>query len=418
MKRRNFLRTSFAGSAMLTTPGLFAFEPGFMQNLFPTIKEPRNLYGSLQGVIEGIRANNLQDLNSIKWRKNNPAGTYSQWQALARKCLMDGLSYDPGPLNIKAETLEKTDRGFYTIEKIRFNTTPWHRLEGYFLLPKGIKKPVPAIIALHCWGGPMCWGKDRIVNTGRDHELLQGHRQKYYAGVYLTEELVRRGYAVIAVDAHHFGTRIPRGIDGIPMEVDPYSLSVDEYTRLDEKVRGLVNHGLTQLYWAGTTWAGLNYFDDSRCIDYLLSRPEVNREKIGVTGLSGGAWRTNMLAALDTRIKASVSVGWMTTGDLMQKYNVRGAVGTFCMLPGVWNRIDIPDLAAMSAPNACMIVVNDRDHLFPTEGKDKYKADIKSAFDWAGSGNNFAFYSEDDVHCYNAGIQKKSFEWFDKHLKS
>jgi dienelactone hydrolase len=417
MKRRNFIRTSAMSSAFLASKGIQAFQTENLQPELPTIKKPLNLYGSLESVIEGIRANNALDLNSVNWRKKNPGGTFKQWQSLARKCVLNGLNYDPGILNLNPERMEVKDRGEFTLEKVRFNTTPWHRLEGYFLLPKGVKYPVPGIVALHAWGGPMCFGKDRIVNSGRDHEVLASHRKDAYDGVYLAEEIARRGYAVIVIDAHHFGPRIPKGINDIPIDVDPFSLSADEYKKLDEKVRSLLYYGLTQLNWAGTTWAGLNYYDDSRCIDYLLSRPEVNPEKIGVTGLSGGGWRTDMLAALDPRIKASVSVGWMTTGDMLQLYNIRGAVGTFCLLPGVWNRLDIPDLAAMSAPNACMVVVGNQDLLFPTEGKEKYRADIKAVFDWAGCSNKVSFYTPDTVHCYNRDIQEKAFTWFDNHLK-
>ena len=49
-------------------------------------------------------------------------------------------------------------------------------------------------------------------------------------------------------------------------------------------------------------------------------------DRIGCTGLSGGGWRTNIMAALEPRIKAAVAVGWMTTGDTQQPYNLAGAV--------------------------------------------------------------------------------------------
>src|SRR5437667_153304 len=114
---------------------------------------------------------------------------------------------------------------------------------------------------------------------------------------------------------------------------------------------------------AGATSCGVNFGDDSRCVDYLLSRKEVDKDRIGVTGLSGGGWRTNILAALDDRIQAAVPLGWMTTGDHQQPYNVAGAIGTFCLLPGVWDRIDIPDLMAMAAPKACMVVSGKQDIL-------------------------------------------------------
>ena len=124
-------------------------------------------------------------------------------------------------------------------------------------------------------------------------------------------------------------------MDDIPAEYDPFELSVDEYEELDQHVRAALYLGVRQLNWAGTTWTGVNFYDDSRYVDYLISRSEVASDRIGCTGLSGGGWRTNILAALDRRVKASVSVGWMTTGDYQQVYNVDGAIGTFCLLPGV-----------------------------------------------------------------------------------
>lgn len=416
MERRKFIKTSAISSAALASTSLFSFASGEAPSPLPTIKDPRNLYGSLEVVMEGIRAHNPQDLSLPNWRKKNPQGRFEAWRSAARNCLKQGLNYNPGPLNLAPEVVDKQERDGYTLELVRFNTTPWHRLEAYFLLPTGVDYPVPGMVALHAWGGPMCFGKDRIVNGGRDHPILVKHRQEYYDGAYLAEEYVKRGYAVIVIDAHHFGNRVPKGINDIPAEFDPFSLSVEEFREVDDKVRSLLYYGVRQLNWAGTTWAGLNYFDDSRCVDYLLSRPEVDGERIGVTGLSGGGWRTNILAALDSRIKASVSVGWMTTGDMQQHYNVAGAIGTFCLLPGVWNRLDIPDLAAMSAPNACMVVVGTEDILFPTEGKMMAKEQIRAAFDWAGIPDKQFFYSPKAVHCYNHDIQEKAFAWFGKHL--
>ncbi len=174
--------------------------------------------------------------------------------------------------------------------------------------------------------------------------------------------------------------------------------------------------GVRQLNWAGTTWAGLNYADDSRCVDYLLSRPEVDPERIGCTGLSGGGWRTNMLAALDERVKASVSVGWMTTSDYQQIYNVSGAIGTFCLLPGVWDRIDVPDLIAMTAPNAAMVVSGQRDPLFPPEGQTEAARQIEAAFAWAGCTENCHNYMPDKEHCYDAEIQREALEFLAHHL--
>jgi hypothetical protein len=123
------------------------------------------------------------------------------------------------------------------------------------------------------------------------------------------------------------------------------------------------------------------------------------------------------MAALEPRIKAAVSVGWMTTGDTQQPYNLAGAIGTFCLLPGVWNRIDIPDLIAMAAPKAVMVVSGTKDLLFPPQGQREAERQIADAYRWAGLPARFRNYAPDKDHCYDAEIQAEALAWLDMHLK-
>ena len=380
-------------------------------------RQPLRLYGSMEKLIRGIRDHRALDLNSEYYHEAKPDQSYQQWQQQARHCLRTGLHYDQGPLDLNAEVLRREETDEIIRELVTFDTAPWFRVKGYFLMPKNAQRPLPGLVVFHAWGGPMLFGKERIVNTGRDHPVLQRHRASYYDGKYLAEELAKSGYAVLTIDNYHFGERSPRGIHGIPDDLDPFTLSEAEYKDMDGKTRGLLYLGMRQLNWAGTTWAGINFGDDSRCVDYLLSRPEVDPKRIGCTGLSGGGWRTDMLVALDSRIKAAVSVGWMTTGDYQQIYNVEGACGTFTMLPGVWDRIDIPDLIAMSAPCASMVIVGTRDRLFPPEAVKEANRQIQKAYEWAGYPERFRAYNPPKVHCYDLQIQQEATQWLDRHLK-
>ena len=381
-------------------------------------RTPLNDYGSLEQTIRGIRQHRPLDLSAERWLRAHPGGAFGDWRRDAHRCLLEGLHYDPGPLALRAETLDCCQQDGFSLERVAFNTTPWNRLEGFFLLPDEPARPLPGLVVFHAWGGPMLFGRERIVDTGRDHPLLAAHRATYYSGRYLAQVFARRGYAVIVIDAHHFGARAPRGLEGIPDEYDPFELTVDEYETLDARVRDQLYLGVRQLNWAGTTWMGLNYWDDSRCVDYLVSRCEVDGNRIGCTGLSGGGWRTNILAALDRRIRVSVSVGWMTTGDCQQAYNVSGAIGTFCLLPGVWDRLDVPDLTVMSAPNASMVVSGQQDDLFPPEGQQEAARQIQSGFEWAGCPARFCAYNPPKPHCYDAETQDRALAWFDRHLKN
>ena len=108
----------------------------------------------------------------------------------------------------------------------------------------------------------------------------------------------------------------------------------------------------------------------------------------------------------------------MTTGDYQQAYNISGAIGTFCLLPGVWDRLDVPDLTVMSAPNASMVVSGQQDDLFPPEGQQEAARQIQSGFQWAGCPARFCDYNPPKPHCYDAETQDRALAWFDRHLKN
>ena len=381
-------------------------------------RAPRNQYGSLEQTIQTLRAHQPLDLNAARWRRDHPGETYDEWRQQARALLSKALHYDAGEVDLNAVTTDRWETDAFIRETIEFNTAPWFRVPGYFYTPKNVPLPAPALVVFHEWGGPMLFGADRVSGEPV-HPVLIAHRERYTSGRALADWFASQGYAVIVIDAHHFGRRAPRGMNGLPDSYDPARLDEETLKRYDALARDpkQLYYGVRQLNWAGTTWAGVNFGDDSRCIDYLLSRKEVDPERIGCTGLSGGGWRTNIMAALEPRIKAAVSVGWMTTGDSQQVYNVLGAIGSFNLLPGVWNRMDVPDLIAMAAPKAVMVVSNTEDPLFPPLGQQEAARQIAAAYSWAGHAGLFRNYAPPKPHCYDAEIQAEALAWFDRHLK-
>jgi dienelactone hydrolase len=378
-------------------------------------RKPLNQYGALEPAIQTMRAYRPLDLNAEKWRQANSGGSHQEWARQARDCLRRGLSYELPPVDLQARTLERVETDSFIREKIEFNTTPWFRVPGYFYIPKNVPLPAPALVVMHEWGGPMLFGADRVCGEPV-HPVIAEHRARHTSGRALADWYASNGYAVIVIDAYHFGGRAPRGIGGLPAEYEPASLDDATLSKYDRLARDTLYLGVRQLNWAGTTWAGVNFGDDSRCVDYLLSREEVDGTRLGCTGLSGGGWRTNIMAALEPRLKAVVSVGWMTTGDAQQAYNVSGAIGTFCLLPGVWNRLDVPDLISMAAPKACMVVSMTEDRLFPPLGQREASRQIADAFRWAGSPERHRTYAPAKPHVYDADIQEQALAWFKQHL--
>jgi len=369
---------------------------------------------AFDGAIQKMRLACPLDLSAAKWSE------LGSWQPAARKCLLAGLHYHPGPANLQAETVEVFEHEGYIREHIRFNTAPWFRVDGWFLLPRHVPRPLPAILLLHDWGGPMFFGKDRMYDLGDNCELLDKFRAYAHGGKFLSEVFCRAGYAVLSIDAYHFGTRAPYGKYGIPV-FEPRKLletyeGTAEFNAYESRLRENLYLSLRQLQWAGVTWAGINYWDDVRCVDYLLSRPEIDGRRLGATGLSGGGYRTNLLIALESRLKAAASIGWMTTNNSVAEFNLAGAIGTFCLLPGIWNRMDVPDLIALGYPKKSLVVVGLQDNLFPSDGVDKAFRQIEAAYRRFGGPEYLSLQRPDKPHCYDEESQQLALDWFAKWL--
>ena len=83
----------------------------------------------------------------------------------------------------------------------------------------------------------------------------------------------------------------------------------------------------------------------------------------------------------------------------------------------MWNRLDVPDLTIMSAPNASMVVSGQNDDLFPPEGQHDAARQIQQGFEWAGCPERFNHYNPPKPHCYDAEVQTEALAWFDRNLK-
>ena len=174
----------------------------------------RNHYGSLETAIEAMRAHRPLDLSVGPWRNAHRGGTHAEWARQARQILADGLHYDPGRLALDAQTLDRWETDSFVRETIEFNTSPWFRVPGYFYVPKNVSLPAPALVVFHEWGGPMLFGADR-VSGGPVHPVIVQHRQTYSSGRAIADWFASKGYAVIVVDAYHFGRRAPRNLNGL-----------------------------------------------------------------------------------------------------------------------------------------------------------------------------------------------------------
>lgn len=339
------------------------------------------------------------------------------WKREARGKLLGLLHYAPPPCDPRPELVERVDRGDYVRERVLFNTTPDLRIPAFVLVPKRARPPLPAIVALHDHGGFYLWGKEKLVDVEGEHPVLTDFKRRSYGGASIAADLARQGYLVVVIDMFYWGERrMLLDEDPADWRERPRDLAAERIAAFNQ--RASQNEQLVgrTIYSAGFTWAGVMFWDDVRTVDYLLTRPEVDRRRIGCVGLSVGGLRSCHLAALDERVKAAVAVGWMASFPAQLRRHVRNSIGFTKLVPGLYRYLDYPDVAVLAAPNALLVINGSQDLLFEGGG-------VQAAFDKLAAGWRKAGVPEklrtrlyNSPHEFNAEMQAEAWEWLRRWL--
>jgi len=335
-----------------------------------------------------------------------------RWQPDARARILEHLFYAPQPIAPQPILVRRTDRGDYVEEYLTFQTTPDLRVPAYVLVPKKARLPAPGIAALHSHDGVYLWGKEKVVEDEHEHPYLTRFKRRSYGGKSIAADLARQGYVVIAIDMFYWGERrMILDDDPAPYRERPATITEQEIQAFNQRASQSESLVGRSLFTAGTTWSGVVLWDDIRTLDYLASRPDVDASRLGCVGLSVGGYRSFLLAALDDRIKAAVDVGWMTSFASQLKQHVVNTMGLSFHINGLYRYLDLPDLAALIAPRAVLVINGSRDALFAPEG-------VKAAFDKIGRCYTKASVPErqrcrlyDAPHEFNLDMQAEAWEW-------
>jgi dienelactone hydrolase len=339
-----------------------------------------------------------------------------QWKREGRATVQGLLHYNPPKCDPKPEIVERVDCGDYVREKVTFNTTPSIRVPAYVLVPKDGKPKHPAILCLHDHGAFFLWGKEKVVGLPGESPVLVKFKEQYYGGRSVANELVKRGYVVMAIDMFYWGERRMLLPGAPPVYQHPEQMSEAEIAAFNQRSGAGLPQASIGVFESGTTWAGIMFTDDMRSVDYLASRPDVDAERIGCCGLSVGGFRSAHLSGLDPRIKAAVVVGWMCSYPAMLQ-NKLSSIGFWAVVPGLQQQMDLPDVVSMHAPQPLMIIQGTRDGLFTNEGVQAAYDKIAAVYAKAGVRGRFRPLTYDGPHEFNAAMQDQAYAWLDKWLK-
>lgn len=381
--------------------------------------EKKSHIGNFYSFLNGYYQTREQELSymSDKW------ADFEQWKVMACSKIFELLSYFPEAADLDARTVETFKRDGYRQEEIEFNTAKDVRVKGTLLIPEGGGKH-PAIVALHDHSAVYYFGREKIVEQENEPEILKRFKQDSYSGRSWANEAAKIGYVVLCIDAFYFGSR-KFDIDQIAEEIiRPYlsklesnPVGTDGYIELVNQICSDLEYLLVKhIFMSGTTWPGIIFHDDRKCVDYLYTRNEVDTSRIGCCGLSLGGFRSAHLAALDSRIKCCVAAGWMPTFGSLLFNNLR--YHTYMVyVPGLSAHMDIPDVASLAAPNPLFIQQCSRDKLYSIEGMEHACVKISNVYEKLGIGCRFKSGFYDNKHEFNLQMQLDAFEWLDTWLK-
>jgi dienelactone hydrolase len=334
------------------------------------------------------------------------------WQRTSRARLFDLLLYRPAPVQAEPHMIARVERDGFVEEQLTFRTTAQTRVPAHLLIPSTGRKPFPAVVLLHDHGGFYLWGREKVVGTDNEHAVLKKFKQQYYGGRNIATELVRQGYAVIAIDMFYWGERrflVPEDPPALrDRTADLTEQQINDYHRRCGTGEQFVARALLT---AGVSWPGVMLWDDLRTVDYLASRPEVDRNRIACAGLSVGGYRSFLLAALDPRIKAAIDVGWMTCFASQIERHINHTMGLTFVIPGMYRYFDLPDLGALIAPRSVMVMMGSRDGLFPVNGIAAAFRKIEQCFAKAGAPERQRCRMFPVPHEFNLEMQAEAWSW-------
>ncbi len=280
-----------------------------------------------------------------------------QWQRQLRTKLTELLGGFPERTPLKAQTLEKRDLKGYTREKIWFESRPGNGVILYLLVPAPSRAPHPTAVCVPGHGR----GVDDIVGiaeNGKDRTGKPGYQHDFAI------QVVEHGLAAVAIEPMAFGYRR-----------DPITIAKGPAVTACQPAAG-------SALLMGQTMIGWRVWDIMRAIDWIETRPELDVQRIGCMGISGGGTCTQFSAALEPRIKAAFVSGYLNTfrDSIM---SVSHCIDNY--VPGILNWAENYDVAGLIAPRPFFSEGGTRDPIFPVAATRESFMRVKKVYEVFGA---------------------------------
>lgn len=348
------------------------------------------------------RFGQLKDLNG--YFPMSVPGTVAEWERrseVLRRQIKAAAGLWPMPTRspLKPVVHGTIDRDTYQVSKVYFESSPGLYVTGNLYMPKGVEGKSPGILCPHGH-----WNRGRFFDHGelKVRTEVKGGAEKHVVGgrhplQARCVQLARMGCVVFHYDMLGYADNVPitAGI--------AHGFSKQRPTMSGQEDWGLFS---AQSELRLLNPLGLQTFNSVRALDWLLTLEQVDPDRIGVTGASGGGTQTFMLAAVDDRpgvLFPAVMVSTAMQGGCTCENATYLRIGTGNI-----------EMAALTAPRPLgMSAANDWTRELETKGL----PELKQLYELLGvgdlvEGKHFPF-----GHNYNYVSRAMMYEFFNKHLQ-
>lgn len=374
--RRGLMRTtgaSLLGLAMadwIMTDQLTALAQSSSEGIAPLNRFPR--------MMQNYLVRRVRDAEILANKKRAALKTKADAEAYVqsvRERIRTCFGPEPERTPLKPQITGVVERDAFTVEKVIFESRPGMLVTANLYLPKGREYPLPGVV-----------GTCGHTNNGK-----AGY-QEYAQG------LVRQGYIVLIYDPIGQGERL-------------------QY--VDENLKSRIGVGVREHLYAGNQQMLVGEFlgawrawDGIRALDYLLTRPEVDKKHIGVTGNSGGGTMTTWLCGVEHRWTMAAPSCFVTTFRRNAE-NELPADTEQCPPKALALGLDHSDFLAALAPAPIIILGKEKD-FFDVRGVEESYRRLKHLYKLLGAEDNIAHFIGPTFHGYTQENREAMYGWFNR----
>jgi len=295
-----------------------------------------------------------------------------------RRTLVRLLGRTPRRCPLRPGVVERVALAGFVREKVNYAVAPGERVSAYLFLPDG-GAPRPAILCIHQHNREFHLGKSEPAG-------LSGNPEQFYA-----LELAKRGYITLCPDTIGFEERqhpILRGAD---------------FERFEA----------TRLLTLGSTLQAKILSDLMRALDYLMTRKEVDRRRLGCLGHSLGGQETLFLSAVDRRIGAAVSSCGFSSYQAIFDAAILHNLALY--VPGLLAHGDLDRVLGLVAPRPFLALAGSGDPMFPLGGVQATVRGAKRAY--TGTKDRLELEIFPLGHGFSAPMREAAYAWLDRWLR-